>query len=76
MMTSLHLTDVVVLREGDTVNSLGLGMTKTSRCFEVTAGLMDPSLSLYALENPKATATPGQRSTAKKLSLATPSNAQ
>ena len=36
MKTSLYLTDVVVLRnEGDTVNCLGLEITKTSRGFEV-----------------------------------------
>ena len=36
MKTSLYLTDVVVLRhEGDTVNFLGLEITKTSRGFEV-----------------------------------------
>ena len=36
MKTSLYLTDVVVLRnEGDTVNILGLEITKTSRGFEV-----------------------------------------
>ena len=36
MKTSLYLTDVVVLRhEGDTVNFLGLEITKTSRVFEV-----------------------------------------
>ena len=34
--TSLYLTDVVVLRhEGDTVNFLGLEITKTSKGFEV-----------------------------------------
>ena len=36
MKTSLHLTDVVVLRnEGDTVNFMGLEITKTSKGFEV-----------------------------------------
>ena len=36
MKTSLYLTDVVVLRhEGDTVNFLGLEITKTSKGFEV-----------------------------------------
>ena len=36
MKTSLYLTDVVVLRhEGDTVNFLGLEITKTRRGFEV-----------------------------------------
>ena len=36
MKTSLYLTDVVVFRdEGDTVNFLGLEITKTSKGFEV-----------------------------------------
>ena len=36
MKTGLYLTDVVVLRhEGDTVNFLGLEITKTSKGFEV-----------------------------------------
>ena len=36
MKTTLHLTDVVVLRrEGDTVNFLGLEITKNSKGFEV-----------------------------------------
>ena len=36
MKTSLYLTDVVVLRrDGETVNFLGLAITKTSMSFEV-----------------------------------------
>ena len=46
MKTSLYLTDVVVLRhEGDTVNLLGLEITKTSNGFEV-----EKLLNLHGLE--------------------------
>ena len=64
--TSLYLADVVVLRhEGDTVNFLGLEITKTSKGFEVknSTDLVESLSSLYALENSKTTANPGRRST-------------
>ena len=56
MKTSLYLTDVVVLRnEGETVNILGLGITKTSRGFEVknstrACRILDESLQVGKLE--------------------------
>ena len=53
MKTSLYLTDVVVLRhEGDTVNFLGLEITKTSKGFEVknSTDLVESLLNLYGLE--------------------------
>ena len=59
MTTSLYLTDVVVLRhEGDTVNFLGLEITKTSRCFKVknSIHLVDSLLNLQGVENSKPTA--------------------
>ena len=59
MKTSLYLTDVVVLRhEGDTVNFLGLEITKTSKGFEVKnkTDLVEFLLNLYGLENSKPTA--------------------
>ena len=52
MKTSLYLTDVVVLRhEGDTVNFLGLEITKTSRGFEVknSTDLVEHLLNLYGV---------------------------
>ena len=75
MKTSLYLTDVVVLRhEGDTVNFLGLGITKTSKGFEVknSTDLVESLLNLYGLENSKPTANPGRRSTVMELASATP----
>ena len=54
--TSLYLTDVVVLRhEGDTVNFLGLEITKTSKGFEVknSTDLVESLLNLYGLGNSK-----------------------
>ena len=75
MKTSLHLTDVVVLRhEGDTVIFLGLEITKTSIGFEVrnSTDLVESLLNLYRLENSKPTANPGRRSTVMELATATP----
>ena len=75
MKTSLYLTGVVVLRhEGDTVNMLGLEITKTSRGFEVKTmqTSWNPFSSLYGLENSKATANLGRRSTVMELASATP----
>ena len=49
MKTSLYLTDVVVLRhEGDTVNCLGLEITKISKGFELKSStdLVEPLLNL------------------------------
>ena len=73
MKTSLYLTDVVVLRhEGDTVNFLGLEITKTSRRFEVknSTDLVESLLNLYGLENSKPTANPGRCSTVMELASA------
>ena len=73
--TSLYLTDVVVLRhEGDTVNFLGLEITKTSKCFEVknSTDLVESLLNLYGLENSKPTVNSGRRSTVMELASATP----
>ena len=65
MKTSLHLMDVVVLRnEGDTVNFWGLEITEASRGVEVTDGsteLVESLLKFYGLENKKPTANPGGR---------------
>ena len=60
MKTSLYLTDVVVLRrDGDTVNFLGLVFTKTSRGFEVknSTDFVESLLNLHGLENEKPKAT-------------------
>ena len=73
--TSLYLTDVVALRhEGDTVNFLGLEITKTSKCFEVknSTDLVESLLNLYGLENSKPTVNSGRRSTVMELASATP----
>ena len=62
--TSLYLTDVVVLRhEGDTVNFLGLEITKTSEGFEVknSTDLVESLLNLYGLENSKSVANTSRR---------------
>ena len=62
MKTSLYLTDVVVLRhEGDTVNFLGLEITKTSTGFEVKnrTDFVEFLLNLYGLAHSKPTANPG-----------------
>ena len=75
MQTSLHLTDVVMLRhEGDTVNVLGLEITKTRKGFEVknSTDLVESLLSLHGLENSKPTGNPGRRSTVIELASAPP----
>ena len=75
MKTSLYLTDVVVLRhEGDTVNFLGLEITKTRKGFEVknSTDLVQSLLNLYGLQNSKPTVNPGRRSTVMELASATP----
>ena len=75
MKTSLYLTDVVVLRsEGDTINFLGLEITKTRKGFEVknSTDLVESLLKLYGLRNSKPTVNPGRRSTATELASATP----
>ena len=62
--TSLYVTDVVVLRhEGDTVNFLGLEITKTSEGFEVknSTDLVESLLNLYGLENSKPAANTSRR---------------
>ena len=75
MKTSLFWTDVVVLRhEGDTVNFLGLEITKTRKSFEVknSTDLMQLLLNLYGLENSKPTANLSRHSTVMELASATP----
>ena len=75
MKTSLHLTDVVVLRhEGDTVNFLSLEITKTRKGFEVknSTDLVQSLLNLYVWQNSKPTVNPGGRSTVMELASATP----
>ena len=74
MKTSLYLTNVVVLRhKGDTVNILGLEITKISRGFEVknSTDVVESLLNLYGLENSKTTADPGRLSTVMELASAT-----
>ena len=64
MKTSLYWTDVVVLRhEGDTVNFLGLEITKTRKGFEVknSTDLAESLLNLYGLQNSKPLVNPGRR---------------
>ena len=71
---SLYLTDVVVLRrEGDTVNFLGLEITKTRKGFEVknSTDLVESLLNLYGFAK-KPTANPGRRSAVMELASATP----
>ena len=61
--------------EGDTVNFLGLEITKTRKGFEVknsTETLWNPFLNLYGLQNSKPTVNPGRRSTVMELASATP----
>ena len=75
MKTSLYLTDVVVLRlEGDTVNFLGLEITKTRKGFEVknSTDPVESLLKLYGLQNSKPTVNPGRRLTVMELASATP----
>ena len=74
MKTSLYLTDVVLRHEADTVNFLGLEITKTSKGFEVknSTDLVESLLNLYGFENSKPTANPGRRSTVTELASATP----
>ena len=75
MKTSLYLTDVVVLRhEGDTVNFLGLEITKTRKGFEVknSTDLVESLLKLYGLQNSKPTVNLHGRSTVMELASATP----
>ena len=53
MKTSLYLLDVVVLRhEGDTINYLGLKITKTRKVYEVknSTDLVESLLNLYELQ--------------------------
>ena len=75
MKTSLYLTDVVVLRHnGDTVNFLGVEITKTRKGFEVknSTDLIESLLNLYGLQNSKPTVNLGRRSTVMELASATP----
>ena len=75
MRTSLYLTDMVVLRhEGDTVNFLGVEITKIRKGFEVknSTNLVQSVLNLYGVQNSKPTVSPGRRSTMMELALATP----
>ena len=71
--SSLSVTGVVVLRnDGDTVDFLGLEITKASRSFEfrISTELEDSLLSLYGLENSKPTAHLGRRATVRELASA------
>ena len=73
MKTSLYLTDVVVsCHERDTVNFLGLEITKTCKGFEIknSTDFVESLLNLYGLENSKSTANPGGRSTVMELASA------
>ena len=74
MKTSLFLTDVVVLcHEGDTVNFLGLEITKTRKGFEVkNSTYVVESLSNLHGEDSKPIVNPGRRSTVMELASATP----
>ena len=65
---------VVLRHEGDTVNSLGLEITKTRKGFEVknSTDLVESLLNLYGLQNLKPTVIPGRRSTVMELASATP----
>ena len=75
MKTSLHLTDVVLLRhEGDTVDFIGLEITKTRKDFEVknSTDLLESVLNLYGLQNSKPTVNLGRRSTVMEFASATP----
>ena len=77
MKTSLYWTDVVVVRhEGDTVNFLGLEITKTRKGFEVknSTDLAESLLNLYGLQNSKPLVNPGRRSTVMELASATSLN--
>ena len=70
--TNLYLTDVVVLHhEGDTVNFLGLEITKTRKGFEVknSTDLVESLLNLYGLQNSKPTVSPGRRPTHRDTML-------
>ena len=74
MKTSLYFTDLVVLRhEGDTVNFLGLEITKTRKGFEVknSTDLAESLLNLYGLQNSKPSVNPGRRLTVMELASAT-----
>ena len=75
MKTSLYLTDVMVLHhEGDTVNFLGLEITKTSKGFEVKSStdFVESLFGSLRVDNSKPTAYPGRRSTVMELASATP----
>ena len=70
MKTSLYLTDVVVLRHGgDTVNFLGLEITKTKQGFrgEKQNRPREIFVESSRVENSKPTANPGRRSTVMEL---------
>ena len=73
MKTSLYLTDVVVLRhDGDTVNFLGLEITRKGFEVKNSTDLVESLLSLYGLQNSKPAVDPGRRSTVMELASATP----
>ena len=73
MKTSLYLTDVVVFRhEGDTVNFLGLEITRKGFEVKNSTDLVESLLSLYGLQNSKPAVDPGRRSTVMELASATP----
>ena len=65
---------MVLRHEGDTVNFLGLEITKTRRGFEVKniTDLVESLLHQNGIENSKQTANPGGRSTVMELASAIP----
>ena len=73
--TSMCLTDVVVLRHaGDTVNFLGLEITKRRKGFEAknSTDLVKSPLNLFGMQNSKPTVNPGRNSTVMEFASATP----
>ena len=61
---------VVLRHQGDTVNFLGLEITKTRKGFEVKN--RESLLKLYGLQNSKPTVNPGRRSSVMEPASATP----
>ena len=75
MKTSLYLTDVVVLRhEGDTVNFVGLEITKTRKSLEVKnrTDLVEIPFETLRFAKLETTVNPGRCSTVMELASATP----
>ena len=61
------------MKATQSVNFLGLEITKTSKSFKMknSADVVESLLNLYGLENSKPTAYPGRHSTVMELALAT-----